>query len=179
MRFHPWIGQHYDGENRFGVRVLVLGESHYGPDGTERQDETERVVTWYTQGGARHLFFTKVANVLRRQRGWIDDGELAAVFHEIAFYNFVQTFAGDGPRDHPTFRQWVDAQAPFKTVLDELRPDAVLVLGLELSYHILDWPKDVEHTVIGHPASSRLSYADAIPKFQCLVERARQRSGSR
>ena len=180
--FQPWVGEQYGAGSRFGVRVLVLGESHYGPVGKERPAETNEVIRWFTQRartgeGARHLFFTKVANVLRGQRGWIDDGDLAAVFQEVAFYNFVQSFVGDAARGHPTFRQWVEAQAPFQTVLDSLRPDAVLVLGLELSRHILDWPEHTEHAVVAHPASSRLRYDEAIPAFQALVGRAKDRGG--
>ena len=178
VQFHPWIGERYDGENRFGVRVLVLGESHYGEEGREKPTETTEVVRWFTQGGGnRRRFFTVIANVLRGQRGWIDDSELARVYQEIAFYNLVQTFVGDAPRRDPTFRQWVDAQAPLRTVLAALRPDAVLVLGLELWRHILDWPEDVPHAVIAHPASSHLRYDDAIPSFVDLVERAKARVG--
>ena len=176
--FNPWIGKHYGSENRFGVRVLVLGESHYGAKGMEKPTETEGVVRWFTQRartgeGKRHRFFTVIANILRGQGGWIDDSDLAAVFQEIAFYNFVQTFVGDAPRGDPSFRQWVDAQAPLKTVLDALKPDAVLVLGLELWDHVLEWPEDIAHAVIAHPASSRLRYVDAIPKFEKLVECAK------
>ena len=176
--FHPWIGERYCTGGRFGVRVLVLGESHYGEAGKETVDMTKEVVASYTQRaitgqGERLRFFTVIANILRGQRGWIDDEELARVFQDIAFYNFVQSFVGDGPRGDPTFRQWVDAQAPLKTVLQALRPDAVLVLGLELGEHILDWPEDIDRAVIAHPSSSHCRYEDAIPAFQCLVNRAK------
>ena len=176
--FHPWIGERYCANDRFGVRVLVLGESHYGQEGNETSDETKGVVETFTQRartgrGERLRFFTVVANILRGQRGWIDDSDLAEVFQEIAFYNFVQTFVGDGPRGDPTFRQWVDAQAPLKTVLQALRPDAVLVLGLELWEHILDWPEDIDHAVIAHPSSSHCRYEDVIPAFHRLVQRAK------
>lgn len=180
--FHPWIGEHYRAGNRFAVRILVLGESHYGAEGMEKPTETEGVVRWFTQRartgeGGRARFFTVIANILRGQRGWISDGDLAQVFQEIAFYNFVQTFAGNAPRGHPSFRQWVDAQAPLKIVLDALKPNAVLILGLELWRHILDWPDDIAHEVIAHPASSHLRYDDAIPAFKKLVERAKLRVG--
>lgn len=180
--FHPWIGERYRADSRFGIRVLVLGESHYGTEGTETSTVTEWVVQWYTQRartgeGERLRFFTVIANVLRGQCGRIDHGDLAEVFQEIAFYNFVQTFVGDGPRDDATLRQWVDAQAPFKTVLEALRPDAVLVLGRELGDNILEWPEGLDFEVVAHPSSSYLRYAEAVPAFQGLVERAKARVG--
>ncbi|MDE0508015.1 MAG: hypothetical protein OXI17_05195 [Gammaproteobacteria bacterium] len=181
--FRPWIGERYGRQSRFGVRVLVLGESHY--DWLKRNcpenKVTIEVVEYHTQcfpkEDRRLPFFTKIANVLRGERGWIDDSDIASLFQEIAFYNFVQTFVGDAPRGNPTFRQWVEAQAPFRTVLDALQPDAVLVLGFRLRDHILEWPADIEHAVIGHPASSHLRYDEAFPEFQGLVERAKSRVG--
>ena len=178
--FHPWIGDRYGADSRFGVRLLVLGESHYGAARQENPMETTKVVEWYTQRartgkGERYRFFTVIANILRGQAGWIDDDDLADIFQEIAFYNFVQTFVGDGPRGDPTFRQWVDAQAPLKTVLDALRPDAVLVLGRELWGHILEPPAGPAFEVVAHPSSSHLRYAEAMPAFGDLVERAKGR----
>lgn len=29
VKFQPWVGDHYH-SSRYGVRVMVLGESHYG-----------------------------------------------------------------------------------------------------------------------------------------------------
>ena len=99
------------------------------------------------------------------------------MFHEIAFYNFIQTFKGDGPRAKATARQWEDAQAPFKTVLNELRPDAVLVLGRELSRHIFDFPEEIPRAEIAHPASPHSPYDEVIPQFQKLIEQAKARVG--
>ena len=130
------------------------------------------------QAGSFAGGFTVIANILRGQGGWIDENDLAQVFQEIAFYNFVQTFVDSAPRGDPSFRQWVDAQAPLKTVLAALKPNAVLVLGLELWRHILDWPEGIAHAVIAHPASSRLRYVDAIPAFEKLVERAQAQVGA-
>lgn len=170
VRFLPWIGKRYD-NSRFGVRILVLGESHYGG----QQDDvamTREVVEVYTQGGDRIRFFTVIANVLRGQSGWIEDTELAGMFQEIAFYNFVQTIVGEEPRCRPTFRQWVEAQEPFKAVLTELKPDVVLVLGVELQEKILEWPEGVEWAAITHPAGA-LRYAETFPKFHELVDQAK------
>ena len=122
VRFRPWIGEHYGADNRFGIRVLVLGEAHYGAEGSEKPTETEGVVRWCTQRartgeGERARFFTVLANVLRGQGGWIDDNDLAQVFQEIAFYIFVQTFVRSASRRDPSFRQWVDAQAASRRCL--------------------------------------------------------------
>lgn len=182
FKFPPWVGKNYHSrENRFRLRVLVIGESHYLREGEEKEHTTIGVVRWFTQRaetkeGKRHPFFTKIAKVLRGERQWIDDRELAQVFQEIAFYNFVQSFVRDGPRGQPTFRQWVEAQAPLKTVLEVLRPDAALVLGPRLCDHILDWPDNTEREVIAHPSGRGFSYDKPVSQFKALVQRAQART---
>ena len=183
----PWIGDRYAAGGRFGVRVLVLGKSSYGPERTEGPMETKEVVRWFTQRarmgeGARHWYFTMLANVLRGQTDPVDDDELAAVFQEIAFYNFMPSVpsppvAGVVRRSHPTVWHWASAKGKFGTVLGALEPDAVLVVGRELSKHVPEWPYNVDHTVVPGGFPHRLRYDDAIPAFQSLVERAKRRIG--
>lgn len=183
----PWIGERYAAGGRFGVRVLVLGKSSYGPERTERPMATKEVVRWFTQRartgeGARHWYFTMVANVLRGQPGLIDDDDLAAIFQEVSFYNLMPSavlppVAGVLRRSHPTLRHWLDAKVRLGTVLGELEPDAVLVVGRELSKQITEWPDNVDHAVVPGGDSSRLWYDNAIPEFRALIERAKRRIG--
>ena len=182
----PWIGERYAAGGRFGVRVLVLGKSSYGPERAEGPMVTKEVVRWFTQRaetgeGARHWYFTTIANVLRGRSGSISDDELAAVFQEVAFYNLlpavlVPPAPGVSRQGRPKLRHWANGKATFRNVLDAWRPDAVLVVGRELWEHIPEWPHDVDHAVVPGRLS-RLRYDNAIPAFQTLVERAKRRIG--
>ena len=68
VTYHPWVGENYQ-QSCFGVRLLILGESHW----EEREDKrnalmsyaslSDEVVTEYIDG-AGYNFFTKIANVL-------------------------------------------------------------------------------------------------------------------
>jgi len=71
--FEPWVGRNYK-NSRFGVPVLVLGESHYGDESETRPTVTIDVVHRLAQT-KRHPFFTKVSKILLGidQNGWIDD----------------------------------------------------------------------------------------------------------
>lgn len=183
----PWIGERYASGGRFGVRVLVLGKSSYGSKQAGARMGTRETVRWFTQRartreGGRHWYFTMVANVLRGRRDSIDDHELATVFQEICFYNFLPSVrespvGGVSRRGNPTLRQWANAKAPFRSVLEARMPHAVLVVGQELSKHTPDWPNNVDHAVVPGGLSSRLRYDNAIPAFRDLVERARRRVG--
>ena len=45
VTFHPWVGERYWTGNRFGIRLLVLGESHYAVEGYAVQGEEHPKVT--------------------------------------------------------------------------------------------------------------------------------------
>ena len=175
VSFQPWVGNLYGRANRFGVRLLILGESHYGDAKSAHPELTRNVIRSWAQQ-KRDRFFTVIANTLISNRGWISDEERASVWEHVAFYNLVQELVS-GPRQEPSFRQYVEAQQPFHRVLERLEPHAVLVLGYRTADHILDWPEKTDYAVISHP-SSRFRYNDAIPTFQTLVDRSRRRTSS-
>ncbi|HGW0964709.1 TPA: hypothetical protein ACNPTZ_005348 [Escherichia coli] len=63
MKFQPWVGDHYH-SSRYGVRVMVLGESHYGEPEDYAPDFTQHVINEHAfQPGLR--FFTIATNLLR------------------------------------------------------------------------------------------------------------------
>ncbi|HGF0767933.1 TPA: hypothetical protein ACF7ZB_000186 [Kluyvera georgiana] len=44
IKFKPWVGENYE-NSAFGVRILVLGESHYAdPEDEPGEDWTQHVV---------------------------------------------------------------------------------------------------------------------------------------
>ena len=174
VTFHPWVGEHYGRDSRFGVRLLVLGESHYDDD-LEFSDSgfTQEVVREWGQE-KRHRFFTVVAKVLLGTSDWIEDDQRSMIWEHVAFYNFVQSVV-PGTRTPPTLRQWCEAQEPFQTVLQFLEIEAVLVLGWRLSEHILHQPDNISFETIAHPSSSRIRYEEAIPTFEKLLTSAMQR----
>lgn len=171
--FKPWVGAKYGTpHNRFNRRILVLGESHYGPAGTEHPDTTIEVVTYFTQGGARHSFFTKIAKVLLgldEKSGWLEPELLADVFDNVAFYNYVPRFAGDYARQRPSSELWEAGQAPFHSVLENLRPDLVIVLGKALDHYVPELPSGIRRCPIQHP-STGFSYTEWGPKVAAALE---------
>ena len=64
VTFHPWVGSRYGRQSRFGVRLLLLGESHYDKD-SEFSDcgFTQEIVHEWGQN-RRAKFFTVIAKVL-------------------------------------------------------------------------------------------------------------------
>ena len=161
VHFQPWIGSKYQSGNRFGKRVLVLGESHYEPDlNLDGPGYTRYVVQRHVYQERTARFFTMVPNVLMQMGAGqhLSDEDRGAVWQEIAFYNYVQELVGNAARQRPTRDMWRAAELPFLNVLQALEPDLVLVLGRALKNHVPPLPAHVTRCEIHHP-SSGFSYA--------------------
>ncbi len=187
VAFVPWVGDRY-GCGRFGIRLLVLGESHYTHevDPVRRQadqdsrDMTVSVVRWWGIKNARRdrYYFKRTARLLCADRH-AGPERCADVWQDVAFYNLVQRLA-DGSR-RPEEKDFEAGRVPFLTVMNALEPDAVIVTGKTA----WDWIEDVTGQFdanfewIYHPAqaSGRFRYNEAVPIFEGLLAKARERLG--
>lgn len=126
VSFEPWVGKNYD-DGR--VRLMLLGESHYGSD--IGKNETEKAVSDYMEGKTNYRFFSgavKAAFGPGAGRDRLDD---------VALYNYVQSVL-EKPGARPTRKMWEAAKAPFRTVMEQLMPDEVLCLGAAVYDHLPD-----------------------------------------
>lgn len=142
--FVPFVGDRYE-QGIDGLRVLILGESHYAKDDKPRPS-----------GNAKRRFtiseFAEAANEHRTNRAWgtfsrrcdsivsrvVEPTPLQAAlaWKQVAFANYVQDFAGDGARQRPTGPQWTQARNVFPVLLERLKPNMILALGRQLWDHM-------------------------------------------
>ena len=96
MNFEPWVGDRYGHHNYLGlpVRLLVLGESHYGAE--DRPDITKEVVAevFAKDVPYRYRFFTSVFMAACGEEKEPTREALKEFCHAIAFYNFIQDMLG-------------------------------------------------------------------------------------
>lgn len=136
--FRPWKPR---GENPRleGVRLLVLGESHYEEpedgvvDGAPELAGLTRwvVQTWGLSPPRRLGFFANLFAVLMGE-SWSLDGDHGRLWNSVFYYNYVQSLVHGGPRHAPTDAQFQASEAAFRIMLEDIRPEAVLVLGQRL-----------------------------------------------
>lgn len=173
--FKPFIGENYFNSN-YGVRVLVLGESHYGDIGDESEDYTKMVVNnhAYTPGLP---FFSRVTKLLRLSQENPTDAERYETWQQVAFYNFVQEFVGIEGRIRPTAQMWNDAIPMFLDVASDLKPDVIVVLGHELWEKSPQLPADqrVEWCSVKHPAGG-MSYEQSFAALTESLAKAQSRT---
>lgn len=154
--FLPWVGDAYADGLR-GVRTLVLGESHYlvpeGGDWRTHRDPafTRQVVHNEANASGQLAYFGRLTALLSP-----DGHPDATLWQQLAFFNVVEGFVGDAPRQRPSAFQWADAEASLPDRLAALRPELVLVTGFDLWKHV--------RTVLA-------SRADEIGKRQRRVDR--------
>lgn len=166
--FLPWIGSLYHSDGLDGVKLLILGESHYGPTGTETECFTRKIVKELGQE-KRHRFFTTTAKlVLGLGADSISDKDRAAFWEKVAFANYIQSFVAENAKDRtrPTEAMWQNAKVSLIETLQDVQPDAMLILGLDIEAHL---PKKIHDSVpihtVRHP-SQFFRYADWMPGVQ-------------
>lgn len=142
--FKPWIGTAWAKPDNAigGLRLLVLGESHYhdNPSLTGKFEEnatTDTILTYAINGSTR--FFNGIAHVIsgkhRSERSLQDTENLWA---SLVFYNYVPAYVGKGPRERPSASLWRQAPLPFQTVIRQWVPEVILVCGFDNWNWMLD-----------------------------------------
>lgn len=174
MIFKPWIGQRYENRELFGLRVLLLGESHYGESGEENYNFTIDVVKHWGQE-RRHSFFTITAKFVlgKGAREWISDEERKHFWEKVAFYNYVQELVGNDSRIRPTEEMWESAKTSFLALCEELKPELVIVLGKELCWNLPEIPSNYTYCCVRHP-SSGFSYKKEMPTLLDAIATAQK-----
>lgn len=172
--FTPWVGTRYDRSELHGLRILILGESHYCGVGEDRRDLTARAVSRWGKL-ERHPFFTVIAKlILGKGPGeWLDDEARSLFWDQVAFYNYIQERVGDNPRMRPTGAMWERAPEPYRFVLRDLRPQLVVSFGTILGRYVDDEPTLTTICRVGHPAGRGFSYSKWSPVLARAIRKAK------
>jgi len=133
--FNPWVGANYQTGGAIGIRILILGESHYGTRGRESSDTTPKLIRRLGQD-CRFAFYTKVQKLIQNRTDYVTDDERRSFWDDVAFYNFIQRFPGDGPRIRPTEKMWAHAPDAYLQTVRELKPELIIIMGRELQSHV-------------------------------------------
>lgn len=130
VKFLPFVGKSYY-SNPFNRRIMVLGDSHYGSEPSP--DITKDVINTYLnpdveREGWMNTFVKFERSMLNHQTSRKDS---AMVWNSLLFYNFLQVLL-TGPREAGTNEQYAEASVAFFEVLDEYKPDVLIVWGKRL-----------------------------------------------
>jgi hypothetical protein len=153
LLFEPWVGSNYRRNGLNGHRVLVLGESHYGHPHEEVSSFTIECIEGMAKVEKGHAFFTKTAKLLVETSAPLTLDEKKAFWDSVAFFNYVQSFPSSTARKRPTRTMWETAATVFPSVVAELSPTFILVLGRALYANLPDLSTNAVLCPIPHPSS--------------------------
>lgn len=175
--FHPWIGTQFGSADSHisSKRLLVLGESHHAeehPIGAIVPNMTRDVFDMYRSGPWyrwMRTFDNIAAAVTGRRKADLGAAGVRAFWDEVAFYNYVPVVAASAARQRPSPAHFGRGEEPFRRLLAELHPGAVIVCGYDL------WARMIRTHAPGYadnpwrPAScfARLGEAD-IPALRMV-----------
>lgn len=131
INYKPWVGKDYNKGYR-GKRILVLGESHYAPDGKIDEELTQWVVRdiAYEPGGQNYLAtFTCFERAIAGRQ--MTQAERIEFWESVVFYNYLQ-FPTEGPRTTPNPEHWAKSADAFVELLEKYTPDYIIVWGVRL-----------------------------------------------
>lgn len=128
---HAWVGEAYRRLEKKGVATFLLGESFYD---RERNIPAANPSAWLVQhaalGAHRHRYYAVVAKLLSDEGS---EAKAATTFwSEVAFYHFVQTSVGSGPRVAKPAHCFRENVSKFQRVLADTTPSRIVVLGKSL-----------------------------------------------
>ncbi len=132
MYFKPWVGSKYESGFIYGKKVLILGESHYEWEDNQTLEPTltRDCIKGQFSGGSTKQFWTNIAVSLLGYKPNMDERE--KFWNSVAFSNFVQSSVGRGARTRPSKEQWLKGKETFFEILEDLKPQLVIVLGYQL-----------------------------------------------
>ena len=136
VHFVPLVGPRYDEGISRGVRLLILGESHYG-DATEGEHFGRGCTHYHFQGyldgcdlAGESQFFQKLPKILT---GNVDPtkAESAQAWQRVSYANAVQSLV-PAASTSPSRSQFSEAGPALRLMAATLKPDAILMLGRRL-----------------------------------------------
>lgn len=132
LTFIPFVGKSFNNKNIFGdTKIMILGESHYGsvPSADITRDVINRYLDPTVEREGWMSTFLKFERSLVNKETSREDS--MTIWNSLMFYNYVQVLM-DGPRTAATKQEYKDSEAAFFQVLEENRPDFVIVWGRRL-----------------------------------------------
>ncbi|EPJ3803550.1 hypothetical protein OND84_004196 [Morganella morganii] len=169
VRFAPWIGSQY--ENGFlGLRILLVGESHYGDKQHERPTVTPEIIKALALGerhpratrkSPRKKHFTLIMSAVKNVRQRFSDAQRREFWNSVAYYNFLQEFISSS-RILPSPDAWKRGEKAFTEVLTVLAPNLIICFSKRNGNRVRSLAGRVPVAVVNHP-SSGFEYSKVNP----------------
>ena len=149
INFKPWVGKDYFTKGYQGQRILVLGESHHCDENLCssgrcypmcQKEKLQDDCFSFTEDVIRHFVYKynrerPLQTFLCFERAVVGKElslqEREDFWNNVMFYNYVQ-YAQSTARKEPMPEQWEMSKNAFAELLNEYKPDKIIVWGVRL-----------------------------------------------
>jgi hypothetical protein len=165
----PWVGEAY-AKLPAGRRVLIVGESHYAgwdnpadAENSIKDLESYREFTREVVHESLMLAKWTTRTLSTMHQLFYAPEDRNALWSDLCFYNFVQkamNYTGDN-RQRPAWKDFWDGWGVFLGVVEVLKPDYVLFIGVEAANHFNGFMTECkrEHGSVELPEKVGSAYA--------------------
>ena len=167
VKFHPWVGDKYEcgikgfDENGIivygtkedpGKKILVLGESHYCAELADAISElTNKIIKDLIDPDSEwepyKNTYTKFIKSLTGHLDNLEFNDKKEAWEHLGFYNYVQE-PMTGARISPTSEDFKNSEKAFWEILNELKPDLIIVWGTRLYNNLPQGGKQLEYFTV-------------------------------
>jgi hypothetical protein len=128
-RYLPWTGPNYGANSKFGMGILIVGESHYDFPGC--RDDASLTQTVFADANSDSPFRKSVAEAVLGRT--VDAATFREFWDSVAMYNYVRRLLAKG--EHATEMDLRDPEACVAftdEVLPSLQPDCIFVFSKKI-----------------------------------------------
>ena len=192
--FKPWVGKKYWDEGYNGLRILVIGNSHYcnsrndcqccGIDGCEFdyddcEDMTTSVIEKYLHRNEWEGWMRTYQNFEYALCGHkTNRQESREIWNSIAFYNYLQTAVSNW-KDQGDDEDYDNSEDAFWEVINYLQPDYIIMWGNRVwdqsagyngdNCYVLEDGSEVYLAGINHPSWKYFDYKKANQEIEDVL----------
>ena len=129
IKVFPWIGKNYYTPKTLPHKTLIMGESNYTDENNFNSNLVIECIKDYLDKNEDKSFSRFATKILRVILGENTKVDKQIFWNDIAFYNYVQYLVGNKSGDRPSFEMWQKSFEAFEEIINELKPERILVLG--------------------------------------------------
>lgn len=128
IQIQPWIGTSY---GQSIPRILVLGDSHHGDEGSAYADFTIDIINSYLVGTQPSFaFFTRIMATIANSDHWLVDKR--KFYNSIIFMNLAEGVPVISSGLRPSEASFIEGKSKISSVLQDHRPDIVFCCGRDV-----------------------------------------------
>ncbi len=138
VKFLPWVGEKYGFNGIFGRKIMILGQSHYGACPAEDEKQFTNEVMKKYLGSDKTVSSLRTFKVFERSLygNKTNRSERQSIWESLIFYNYVQKFVAESAGVAPKKKDYKESEEAFFQVLEEYKPEFVIVWGTSTWYNL-------------------------------------------